>query len=274
MVDIRSRVAVTGSKSPRGIVRKISGKSRMRLIRTLAQVSRMDEPLFVTLTYRDFVPDFAVWKSDLNRFRTNIREFLQDSCGLWRLEFQERGAPHFHILLWGIVADDLERVAARMSKAWCSATGDESPAHYTHGCDVVRVTNFRACAFYISLYQSKDSQDSGGIPTGRCWGLWGRDRLGLQPIQSFGFLRGDFILYRRALRALYRAHTRKSGKRKNSRYERALRFDQGLTTFLPVGEATRLAAWVMREGNDRMSQDTQFLAPRENAPEWGCPAHL
>lgn len=59
---------------------------------------------FVTLTYprRWPTPDGA--KDHLRRFTSSLRCALQredgDTCFVWRMEPQQRGAPHFHLLLW------------------------------------------------------------------------------------------------------------------------------------------------------------------------------
>lgn len=258
VVDLRPGVPVAGARTPRGRVRGLSGKSRMRLIRILAQVSRMDEAVFVTLTYREFTEDFECWKSDIHRWVCSLRHRYPDVCGVWRLEFQSRGAAHFHLLLWGCVAPDIEELERDMSRRWCRATRDLSPAHSEHGCKVIAVSDYRACAFYVSVYQSKDCQDRRDIVTGRPWGVWGRCRLGLEPSESLGFHRGDFVLYRRALRGLYRAYQRRSGKPSQSRYGRSLGRDRPLTTFLPISEASRLARWVLRRSDEVMRDLENF----------------
>lgn len=238
----------------RGTVKGISSKSRMRLIRLLAQISRPDEPVFITLTYRGFAVDFRTWKTHLHNFRRVLADDFPDYCGLWRLEFQERGAPHFHILAWLVREVVLAEVEARLAQVWCRVIGQETAANLEHGCTVEPVTDFRACAFYLSLYQAKDSQDRKDINTGREWGVWKRERLGLQPISKTLFDGREFNLFRRIIRRHYVSFLRRSGKGTTYTdadgkpvvrgYLRALRRPQGFTTFLPYQHAAKLVRWI------------------------------
>ena len=53
----------------------------------------------ITLTYpREYTADGKAVKKHLNSFLQYLRRLGLAYC--WVLEFQERGAPHFHILVW------------------------------------------------------------------------------------------------------------------------------------------------------------------------------
>ena len=41
--------------------------------------------------------DHDVYKTHLDRMNTKLRKM--GLCGFWKLEFQKRGAPHYHLLL-------------------------------------------------------------------------------------------------------------------------------------------------------------------------------
>jgi hypothetical protein len=241
----------------RGTIKGISSKSRYRLIRILAQISRPDEPVFITLTYRNFTDDFATWKRHLHNFRRVLADDFPEYCGLWRLEFQERGAPHFHILAWLVREVGLEALQARLKTIWCRVIGQTTAANLEFGCTVEPVTDFRRTAFYISLYQSKDSQDRKDIDTGREWGVWKRERLGLEPVSTVTLTATQFQLLRRTVRRNYENFLRRSGKGFTTSgaegstvvrgYLRALRRDQPFTNFLPYHQARKLVEWVSRE---------------------------
>lgn len=245
VTDSESGHARAPKFGPRGVVRGISRASRYRFIRYLAQVNRPDEAVFITLTYRSFTDDFAVWKRHLDSFGKFLGRRFLDRCGFWRLEFQQRGAPHFHLLLWLGDVTELAAFERECAAAWCRIIGQETEANLEYGCIVEPVTDWRKSAFYISVYQAKDSQDRDDIQTGREWGIWGKERLGLEPIRTVSMGRKSFTLFRRILRRGYRAFQRKSesSARRNSGYLRALRADQPFTSFLPIGAATLLAAW-------------------------------
>jgi hypothetical protein len=52
------------------------------------------------LTYHNNYPtDGIILKSHFHRFRASIRKVLCIKDYLWILEFQKRGAPHFHLFL-------------------------------------------------------------------------------------------------------------------------------------------------------------------------------
>jgi hypothetical protein len=58
-------------------------------------------PRFVTLTYpRTYNPDPASWKRDVQAFRKRFERHFGKCPIVWRLELQERGAPHFHLLVF------------------------------------------------------------------------------------------------------------------------------------------------------------------------------
>jgi len=262
ITDTEAPIAL-GSKNPpqRGTVRGISSKSRRRLIRTLSKINRPDQPVFVTLTYKNFTDDFTAWKTHLDNFRRAFSRRFPAVAGVWRLEFQARGAPHYHLLLWLNEIGDVGPLREWMAGHWCRIIGQSSAANLEFGCMVDAVTDFRACAFYISLYQSKDNQDRTDIQTGREWGLWGKSRLGLEPIETFNLDTATFTRFRRVVRKLYESFCRRSG-RKPGRYLQGLRTAQPFSSFLPFVQARALVrgitnnfhsensfrAWSMREG--------------------------
>jgi len=101
--------AGTGAPPPagaglRGRINSFSHKSRRRLMETVASVDRraVAVPLFVTLTYPSSFPtDYTVYKKHLDTFLKRLRRAFPNVWAIWRLEFQKRGAPHFHILIFG-----------------------------------------------------------------------------------------------------------------------------------------------------------------------------
>jgi len=88
----------------RSVVKSLSGRSRTRLRRYL-QNTKHQYPVMVTLTYGPVHPQSGkVAKLHLKRFRQLlINHHLAPESACWFLEFQERGAPHFHILLTGFI---------------------------------------------------------------------------------------------------------------------------------------------------------------------------
>jgi len=96
-------------KGRRGRISAWSRKSVANMCRTLAQLdySTLLEPgltpAMLTLTlpgdWETVAGTPAAWRAIVNRFRSRYaREFGHDIAGVWKLEFQRRGAPHMHIL--------------------------------------------------------------------------------------------------------------------------------------------------------------------------------
>lgn len=103
----------------RGEVESLSMKSRRRLALIAGNTSVVFKS-FVTLTYpKEFPADGKLVKRHLHA----IKEALNRKCGkpsyLWFLEFQKRGAPHFHIFLsFGLPAPlaEMKRTDGRRAK--------------------------------------------------------------------------------------------------------------------------------------------------------------
>jgi hypothetical protein len=198
----------------RGTVTKWSRKSRLEMIRKIA---RVDWTLFeelcsrpgwaagmVTLTApRDWVsvfPDGATAKAALRAFRAAYEREWGPAIGPWKLEFQRRGAPHFHLFL------PCQRTPA--FRAWVSVTwarivdadqttvvDDQGRTEYDlhllagTGVDFALgslCTDPKRLAVYFSKHSaagtggSKEYQHlvpvewlSPGKGPGRFWGVWG-----------------------------------------------------------------------------------------------------
>jgi len=107
-VTLPSMTRFPAHNAKRGQVSKFSRKSRKRLLEKtarldLASTSDKNPIIFITLTYGQIWPKTSEEaKSHLRAMLERIRRFAPQSAGFWRLEFQERGAPHFHLLLFNL----------------------------------------------------------------------------------------------------------------------------------------------------------------------------
>ena len=116
----------------RNQVTAFSDGSKRRLLFTARNFPGMDAML--TLTYpADFPMNGRLVKDHWKRFRQwLIRNDVV--TGLWVLEFQKRGAPHFHIFL----RDYIDR--HKIAEAWYRIVGSGDPKHLSAG---TRIENFR-----------------------------------------------------------------------------------------------------------------------------------
>lgn len=123
------KVKTSGHQPPpheppqRGEVSGFSKKSRKRLLELFASLEPIKKSVFITLTYPKEFPDVKTAKSHLRAFLERIRRLSASACGVWRLEFQKRGAPHFHLIMWRLPFIKKEDIQAW----WGEIIGASSP---------------------------------------------------------------------------------------------------------------------------------------------------
>lgn len=219
----------------RGAICGFSRSSRRRLIDILMMVPWADvahqtkhdveaHMVLVTLTYpREYPSEADTVKTHLANFRRNVdRARPTRYSALWRLEYQKRGAPHFHILM---MFEDPVRITSLQNwarKIWYRVVGSDDPAHLEHGVDVrpVTVNKHRPGGLmcYLVKYLGKLSSET--FHTGRIWGEWGELPKVIRVAVTFQTRKGYVEFLRRV---------RKWGKR--SRYLRRIANCSGLRLY-------------------------------------------
>lgn len=97
---------------------RVTGFSRSSARRLKQSMARMDEEraggfaVFTTVTYPSIYPSAAASKRDLDTLLKRLRRLYPRASGFWKIEPQERGAPHYHMVIFGLP----KRVAARWDK--------------------------------------------------------------------------------------------------------------------------------------------------------------
>jgi hypothetical protein len=223
------------SESRRGRVAGYSRRSRRRLMDLTASIhrERAGRPLFVTLTYpRQWDPDPEVWKQDLESFGKRLLRRYPRASFIWRLEFQRRGAPHFHLLMFGA-----DWVPARwLGRSWAEIVGKGTadPDHLRAGVEVKRVRSWRGVASYASKGMAhelgkQDQALSEAQLVGRWWGVVNRSAL---PVEIVTLVLSWRVFYqvRRLLQKL-------GGRPGRGRW-------QGLAGFAHPATIDRLAVWL------------------------------
>jgi hypothetical protein len=185
-----------------------SRKSRSRMFRAFCELDygplleRSGIPAMVTLTYpADWLavaPDGKTVKKHMKVFRKRFeRAWDLPVLGIWKLEFQRRGAPHIHLFT---VVPDGRTAEGRQFREWLSATWAavvKCPdpvgykAHVAAGTGVdyaagLRARDPRRIAVYFSkhgTFAAKEYQNTvplewqaPGKGPGRFWGVWGLER--------------------------------------------------------------------------------------------------
>jgi hypothetical protein len=147
----------------------------------------------ITLTYPGSFP------SDGNKVRRDRKAFLdwlrREAPGceyLWFLEFQKRGAPHFHVLHdypWPTTRREVTELRFRVDSTWYRIVGSGDPRHLAAGCRTEKLRSSRGGAHYAVKYASKMRQKV--VPPGyrNVGRFWGHSR-GVRP-ESQGTLKID-----------------------------------------------------------------------------------
>jgi len=166
---------------PRGTITNFSCGSGIRMRRYLRECLPEYKHM-VTLTYPEGYPsDGTTVKNHLRRFLQEVRRWDKRDYGIsagteahssfWFLEFQKRGAPHFHIFLNRCPRKEW------VSSTWYRIVDSEDIRHLQAGTRTEKLIAGRAGTIsYATKYAAKLEQKS--VPkdyenVGRFWGVYG-----------------------------------------------------------------------------------------------------
>lgn len=176
-----------GSQVGGGVRKSISGfssDSRRRLMYSIASIRRDAElPCFVTLTYPNEFPSPKESKRHLKMFNQRLQRAFSGASAIWKLEPQERGAPHYHLLVWGVPEHDL---FSFVINAWFEIAGNQVHNHLLFHMGLLgnqkcvnQVRSWRGVWSYASKYLGKTFEVAGwdNLYTGRFWGYVNRELI-------------------------------------------------------------------------------------------------
>ena len=176
-----------GGGGKRGVITGLSkgAKERMKLFfRNVPEGYNQ----FLTLTYhKNYPQDGRVAKEHLHRMVKWLKR-NGVTAGAWFLEFQKRGAPHYHAIIKGSPSVTALRVAA----AWARIIGEplNSDCFRWHAGKLRNkpclewIRKPHAISSYVTKYATKSDQKE--VPAdyqnvGRFWGCWGD----LKPVVTY-----------------------------------------------------------------------------------------
>ena len=162
----------------RGEIKGFSSASRRRLINFLFSLEHPPE-VMVTLTYPEkWEADYHKWKRDLDVFFKRVARKFPEYWFVWKLEFQKRGAPHFHLLGSfgkGVVVN--QALKEWVSRAWYEVVNSGDEKHLLAGTNVEVLDSNKKVRAYVCKYVSKEdvpkAEDGKEIKVGRWWGKSG-----------------------------------------------------------------------------------------------------
>lgn len=159
---------------------------RRRLRERVHAIDRDAEGLFITLTYHETEPTTERVKKDFDALWAWLeREYngssLRPISCVWKLEPQERGVPHIHLILYGLPFIP----AQKLSRRWHEITAETSEKHRKAGVDIETAVNQDGkLQGYLAEYMEKTYDHWPGAEPGddwwhpgRWWGFRGRDYL-------------------------------------------------------------------------------------------------
>lgn len=151
----------------RGAITNLSESARRNLKRTFRNCEGLTH--MVTLTYpREFPQDGKTVKKHWSAMRHWLTR--REVKGCWFLEFQKRGAPHFHLFIDRWV--DYRELAA----AWFRIAGGGDRLHLAAGSRIEQLREDHAAAVYAEKYAYKADQKEVPeqfVDVGRFWGRFG-----------------------------------------------------------------------------------------------------
>lgn len=169
-----------GPGGKRGSISGFTAGSRRRLLALLHQLNRdrvPQLPLFITLTYPPEVnPTGKASKRDLDRFCRRLLRRHPNAAIIWKLEYQKRGAVHYHLLVFGVGFIARNEVA----NAWYEVVGSQLEKHRTAGTRVERVASWNGVVSYAAKYLGKVGGQVEDEAPGRFWGVYGRENLPIE----------------------------------------------------------------------------------------------
>ena len=160
-------------KPKRGMVSGFSRSSQQRLrVLTNSLSEELPLPLFVTLTYPNEWPGSpGEWKRQLDLILTLLTRQFDKPVIIWKLEPQERGAPHFHLAIY----TEQFMGPKWLARKWYKIVGSGDRRHLRAGTSVERARTRRGSLSYMAKYIGKAFvAPLGWEHVGRYWGVRNR----------------------------------------------------------------------------------------------------
>ena len=165
-------------------------------------VNNPDHPtLFLTLTYGKNVlknKTIANCKTDLDTFLKALRRVAPLGCWIWVLEFQKRGAPHYHIV-WSHKGVTREEAIKATEGVWLRITGEDgssTESRKRYSCDYGEGVGEQTIQYLTTeLTKSEQKKCPKGHKPGRYWGRGPHKNLPM-PISNFEYLDSETTLSR------------------------------------------------------------------------------
>lgn len=219
LVDIRgpsrNQWSPPENKRPRERIQEWSPSSRARFKQFMAKLNAvaLAKAVLITLTYpADFPPPekFRVYKNHLRVFCQALARRYPGAAGVWKLEFQSRGAAHYHLVVLGLSGEPLADLRAWCTARWYELAHNGDKHQGKAGCQVDPVKSKGGIMNYMGKYLSKSDQTRPGDFTGRYWGAFNKGKLPIGERRELDLTPAQLVKVRRWARKIIEANVNRS----------------------------------------------------------------
>jgi hypothetical protein len=193
----------------RGKILEWSSSSRRNMRKFMGglKLGAIDGALMVALTYPgEFPPpdSYSIYKGHLRAFKARFTREFPHGAFVWKLEFQKRGAAHYHLVVFGLGEGQAALQAWRkwVDRAWYEVVGSGDERHLRSGVKSDFVRSRGGAVGYLVSYLADDDQTRPGDHTGRYWGLCNKKALPLAPVRKEEKTDREAVLIRRVFRKI------------------------------------------------------------------------
>lgn len=149
----------------RGVITQFSAESRKRLLDHFARLDRSvarrgKHPLFVTLTYQNNMTDNTRAQRDLKTWWERVVERHTTAWCVWKKEYQERGAIHFHLIIGNVGYLGVNIKPGKSGWDAQAAWNEVSEQTANNSLDVERIKSFGGVMAYAAKYLGKEQEVS------------------------------------------------------------------------------------------------------------------
>lgn len=240
-------------KEKRAEIKGFTRASRRRLLEFVAsidQVSMMDQQkvvTMITLTYPSEFVDPRTAKKHLDTWLKRFSRSWPDAALIWKLEPQKRGAPHFHLLVFG--DQEIQRAKVWVSDSWYEVVGSGDEKHLRAGTKVEKVRSWNGVMSYASKYVGKLQElPADWTNPGRFWGIHNREAVPID-IDRERVTSEAAVILRRTVRRMQHARNRSRGQFKKFRH-----YGGGFLAFIRFDQGLRLISQAKREARQKRGE--------------------
>lgn len=157
-------------------IKNFSKNSRQRLFQKFNKInySKYGIPIFLSLTWHYDNPSTQKSiKIFLRNFLKRLQRLLPPFQYIWKFEYQERGTPHFHIIIFPESKTynfDEEKIKSEITRHWLELKQCKCDDCKRYAVKVVRCETLKMSLSYISKEIAKVGHDYLEHDLGRIWG--------------------------------------------------------------------------------------------------------